>query len=438
MDLKVIKRKLLERLPYFGQVIQNVRFREYKCKTACTDGLSVMYNPEFIDKLDEDEQLFVFAHELLHVAYNHIYRSENKNNKLWNIATDAVINQQLKRDCKLPLFEGLVDIPEAYDLGALEMYKKLEKEKNEFEENSKGSGSGSGIGSADDYGDIENHDCWDEPGEISKELDEEDRKKLKDAIDKIKDDKDAAKKNKELKDKLAKEFKDRQNQRKKGAGAATSGIKLKNQTLGVTHEVPWQTLLDDLVGSKGYYDYTQPKQVRYGIIDDSWRILPSIKVEIIIDVSGSVSEDLVRNFLMECKGIFDAAESKLEMKIGFFDQNFYAPKDDGTYTDKIGNDTKSIDSASDIDKLDIPGGGGTNFYVALSGFGDLYSNKIIFTDGYDDWQNLPPMDVIWIVYGEEPPIINPPGAKGVIYVKGKQFDDLNKAHIITEEKGMTR
>ena len=47
-----------------------------------------------------------------------------------NIATDAVINAFLKQD-KLPMVEGVIDIPEAINFDAEEMYKKLLSEKNQ-------------------------------------------------------------------------------------------------------------------------------------------------------------------------------------------------------------------------------------------------------------------------------------------------------------------
>ena len=46
-----------------------------------------------IDTITKEEQTFVFAHEVCHIAFNHILRSEGKDEDIWNIATDAVINQ---------------------------------------------------------------------------------------------------------------------------------------------------------------------------------------------------------------------------------------------------------------------------------------------------------------------------------------------------------
>ncbi len=76
-------------------------------------------------EINEQKQ-FVFAHEIMHVAFNHILRSKGRNQGLWNISTDSVINQILKNE-KLPMTEGCVDITEAVNHLAEEMYEKLLK-----------------------------------------------------------------------------------------------------------------------------------------------------------------------------------------------------------------------------------------------------------------------------------------------------------------------
>lgn len=101
--------------------------------TAATDGKNLYYNPEFVANLSKDEQTFLFAHEICHVAFDHIFRSEGKNPYLWNIATDSVINALLKQD-KLKMIEGGVDIPEAVNYNAEQMYEKLLKQQEEEED----------------------------------------------------------------------------------------------------------------------------------------------------------------------------------------------------------------------------------------------------------------------------------------------------------------
>lgn len=480
MKINDILIKLLIKFPAFGQVIQNVTILESKLvPTAATQGTMILYNKDFMEKLTIDEQVFIFAHEIMHICANHITRSEGKNKKVWNIATDAVINSWLKYHCNLSMPEGGVDMKDAIDASADEIYDGLmKKQKNSnsnkqgnsgqsstgsssqgdsnsgegnSEQSSTGSGSDSGTEEQEkkyDYeGDtLDDHDVWDEEkkkqleeelnklSESEKKKIEEKMKKLKDALDKI-DDLDKQKKENDKKlEENKKRAQERQASRKRGAGASNSKIRFNQNKLGVTNEVPWQRLLDDMVSSAGYYDYSSPKRIKYGIVYDSWKVLPSIEVEVVIDVSGSVSHDLIKNFLMECKGIFEEYESRLEMKVGFFDTKFYAYTESGELEHSITQNTKVITNPEQIDELNIPGGGGTNFEVALSGFSKSDSNKIVFTDGGAPWENLPKVDALWIVYGENPPEINPPGAKGVIYIKGEQYEKLNQSNYLGRSK----
>ncbi len=98
-DIAALKRKMLVKYPFFGSVVASVGYKENKdIPTAGTDGETIYYNPEYLESLSVEEQTFVFAHEVCHIAFNHILRSEGKDPELWNIATDGVINQFLKRD----------------------------------------------------------------------------------------------------------------------------------------------------------------------------------------------------------------------------------------------------------------------------------------------------------------------------------------------------
>ena len=112
-DILALKQKMLVKYPFFGSIIANVNYQENESiETAGTDGKTIFYNPFFLEKLDLLQQTFVLAHEVCHIAFNHIMRSYGKDINTWNIATDAVINQFLKRD-GLVMTEGAIDISEA-------------------------------------------------------------------------------------------------------------------------------------------------------------------------------------------------------------------------------------------------------------------------------------------------------------------------------------
>lgn len=139
MNVESIKRRLLVKYPFFGSVVANSNFiAEPAVGTAGTDGKNIYYNPNFIESITDDQQTFIFAHEICHIAFDYIFRSEGKDKDLWNIATDSVVNAFLKQD-GLPIVEGGVDIPEAINYDAEEMYKKLLDEKKQQQQQSSGS-----------------------------------------------------------------------------------------------------------------------------------------------------------------------------------------------------------------------------------------------------------------------------------------------------------
>lgn len=133
-DLDVLKKTMLRKYPAFGSTISSVKYQivgnNHPVKTAATDGKTIYVNADFMANLPEDEQVFVMSHEVCHIALNHIQRSKDKDQRLWNIATDGVINQHLKKD-GLTLPEGCVDIEDALEYNAEELYEKLLAEKQQ-------------------------------------------------------------------------------------------------------------------------------------------------------------------------------------------------------------------------------------------------------------------------------------------------------------------
>lgn len=65
--------------------------------TAGTDGVSVLYNPDFFLSLSEDVRTFVVLHETLHVAFMHPVRVGALDKQKYNTAADYVINDVCKK-----------------------------------------------------------------------------------------------------------------------------------------------------------------------------------------------------------------------------------------------------------------------------------------------------------------------------------------------------
>lgn len=409
-----------------------------------------MYNPKFLGGLSEKQQIFIFAHEICHVAFEHIFRSEGKDKRLWNIATDSVINALLKQD-GLPIVEGGVDIPDAINYDVEGMYNKLlEEEKKQEQQNSQGSQEkqnsqdsqgGKNSQSGQEETDIghDTHSLWDKAIEkrkkeqqeqIEKKGQEQRQTKKKEKKERTDGEEQGEKKKREVeeKSKFAKQgeretFKQNKIERRKqlqelsrelankSSHEAGDGIQRKGKKLSdigiATPLIDWRKLLRQAIR----YDeeYTRKNaRMRNGYFRHKLEQLPMPETEILLDTSGSVSEVLLKNFLRECKNILDNSK----VKVGCFNTEFHG------FTE--------LKKPEDIDNMSFPIGGGTDFNIAVGAFSRKAPNKIIFTDGEAGMPRKTVRNVIWIVFGDEK--INPKGGK-VINITGEQLRKLYQAFI---------
>lgn len=66
---------LLISQPFFSQLLLKMEIVEStSIPTACVTPRQLIYNPEFFDKLTLDEAIFVIAHEIMHLAWQHLPR----------------------------------------------------------------------------------------------------------------------------------------------------------------------------------------------------------------------------------------------------------------------------------------------------------------------------------------------------------------------------
>lgn len=415
-NIDSIKRKLLIKYPTFGSVIANLEFQASKdLATAGTDGKVLLYNPKFLNGLSEKQQIFLFAHEICHVAFEHIFRSEGKDKRLWNIATDSVINALLKQD-GLPMIEGGVDIPEAINYDAEEMYNKLleEQKKNQEQQNSQGSqGQQNSQGQQEEQEETDighdTHSLWDKAIEERKkekrEVDEKSKFTEQGERETFKQNKiERRKQLQELSRELA-----NKSSHEAGDGIQREGKRLSD--IGIaTPLIDWRKLLRQAI--KYDEEYTRKNaRMRNGYFRHKLEQVPMPEAEILLDTSRSVSEVLLKNFLRECKNILDNSK----VKVGCFNTEFHG------FTE--------LRRPEDIDNMSFQIGGGTDFNVAVGAFSRKVPNKIIFTDGEADMPRETVRNVIWVVFGDEK--INPKGGK-VINITGEQLRKLYR--FMQEEK----
>ena len=91
------KTRLSLREPFFSSIL--FRFPMEATETvpyaAVTPRGRILYNPEAIEKLSVEEIVFLLCHEVLHIAFSHSLRRGEREHYLFNIASDAVINEML-------------------------------------------------------------------------------------------------------------------------------------------------------------------------------------------------------------------------------------------------------------------------------------------------------------------------------------------------------
>jgi predicted metal-dependent peptidase len=104
--------------PFIGTIAIGMPFYlDDSIPTAATNGKRVLFNPRFVDSLDDDELTFLVAHECFHPMLEHNYRRGMRNAYKWNKAADYIINQHLteERIGRMPK-TGLYD-PAIYSKG---------------------------------------------------------------------------------------------------------------------------------------------------------------------------------------------------------------------------------------------------------------------------------------------------------------------------------
>ena len=405
IDIKYVKRKLLIRYSFLGSVLANLEFKESnEIKTAETDGKVVLYNQNFVNGLTtEKEKIFVFAHEVFHVAFDHIFRRENKDPMYWNIAADAVINALLRKD-GWTIIKGAVDIPEAADYDVEEMYEKLIKEKEEQQESQQGPENGKEQGN-----DIkqdkklkaghDTHNLWDKAIEERKKEQQKEPNEQKENELVKKGEKEVFEQNRKEREQQLRNFSNElaeQSSHKVETKAQRQEKKLSDIGIAVPL-IDWRRLLRQ--ATKYNEDWTRRNaRMRNGYFKYKITRIPLRETEILLDTSGSVSENLLKNFLKECKMIIQANS---KVKVGCFNTEFYG------FTE--------IKRIEDIDNMHFPIGGGTNFNVAEEAFSANVPNKVIFTDGKAKMPEKIVRNVIWVVFGT------------VINIKDDQLKELYRS-----------
>lgn len=446
--LEDVKKLMMIRYPRFGAQIAsaNLEYRtDLKYHTAATDGKNIYFDPDYLASLNDDEKLFIIAHELMHVKFEHMYRimdkdGQRRNPEIWNIATDAIINANLERD-GFKIKKGYVNMPEALNYSAEDFYEKLLKERKEQQNQQEQSVNGKNqamqgqeLSDGEEQQFADDHSIWDKAFKEAKEQKNGQDKKI---IEKdVESQTSKSCQNGQQKEmKIAEfdeshfnektEFEINRKERRENARKNMEELREKemkklecgNELGNIGEEkaiLDWKLLLRREV-EKTETIWSQRRSIaenNYAFRIEENDVEDEAETEVMIDSSASVSDELIKSFLRQLKLILKGSK----LKVGFF-------------ADYATNEFKEIKANRDIDYLKVCRCGyGTNMDSAVRAFSKRREvNKIVFTDGYPGQEpenDLKDVNVIWIVY--ENKNFNPCCGK-VIKVNQKDFCNLKIA-----------
>ena len=364
---------LLLRHPFFGNMATRLKIIDASdwCQTAATDGRALYYNREFFEGLSTKNVEFVVAHEILHNVFDHMGRTEARNRRVFNIAADYCVNGQLIRDKigdqppKIPIFHDVAH----YGKSAEQIYDELMEKYDEEELEA--------LGKL-----LDEHIDWDKEGKGNRpQYSKEELKQIRD------------------------EVREATMQAANAAGAGNTPASVARLIKDLTEpKINWRQMLRQQIQSLIKNDYSFQRPNRKG-----WHtgaILPGLKNDETIDIcvgldmSGSISDDMGRDFLSELKGIMEEYKD-FKIKVWCFDTRVYNEADFDGYND-------------DIMSYELKGGGGTDFEANYNYMKehDINPKKfIMFTDGYPfgSWGDENYCDTLFIIHGNTS-IVPPFGA----------------------------
>jgi len=408
------RRKLLNNYPFLGSIAMSmdvVPVRDKALITAATDGSSIYFDIDFLSKLSDDEQMFVFAHEIWHAALCHMIRKESRDSMTFNIAADLEVNQLLVadgltpiKDCILP--ETLANKIKLPKNESAENYYELLQKLTDKQANNNSSGNNSnrmssnGSSSSNSNSKCKNSN-QNNPKQIDKHIykddiaDESSNEKRIDRYGEVGKDPDFVPNVKpnidsEMKSTVSMAAQQYERQR----GELPNHIKSIIKKL-LTPKVNWKEALQKFITKSidNKVNWNIPnRRFIYG-----GTYLPShsgdiIKLGVIIDTSGSTSDDMIQ-FISELNAIVSCFNN-YELTVCQCDTEVKSIKTYDQY------------NALKHEDIEIEGGGGTYLtpaFETIQAQNDLGEHEIdgliVFTDGYIEKidKNICNIPVLWVI-----------------------------------------
>ncbi len=365
---------LIKNNPFFGHLSMGLQLACAPCKTACTDGSRLIFDPAFAEKLSDQELQFVILHEVLHCVFRHYIRGKGLHSVLYNIACDIVVNSTILamwgQESMMIAGEKAMhlapDGKEGREYNAEEIYQMLihqnhtngiyqmqtdqnnANKSSQMQTNQNPPASMQTDNEGFEKSSFDRHDIW--QGICDKaQLQDNWNRKIQSAFRQCGD-----------------------------STGMPQQVRTIVQDIARRSGLNWKQLLHDFLQSDTYdYNFLPPDR-RYAFSDF---YLPAYNMDeehqtaddiwVCIDTSGSVTEEELTCTMAE---ILDAMrQAGLKGRISFFDSNITEPE--------------PFEFENDLKNLTAQGGGGTSFHIIFRYlkeklYPDLPRAILIFTDGY--------------------------------------------------------
>lgn len=399
-----LRTELVTEYPLFGRLLLHLIPAVAACGTACTDMERIIFDPEFVQKLSDEELKFVMLHEVMHCVLKHCVRGLTRDKDLYNIACDIVVNSLLFETMGLRTFMVYGEIPmhltpdnrEGRDYTAEEVYDMLlnqgcenmkKSSVNSIAGRGQENGTRNGNGKSDTHDDNDNgnnnagtggfvrvdtHDIWEEISDsVSQRLTDVWDVRIRNAS--------------------------------KNCGCGTGVPFSIKRYIEETKHMPrtnWKQVLADFI-RHDRADYTfQRRDTRYSgdiimpsFVDNMYGDSVS-ELWLCVDTSGSISDRMLGMIYAEIL----SASVQLDAfsgRMAFFDTKM--------------SDFFPFESEEDINHIHPIGGGGTSFQCIFDRLAeceeeDLPVGIVILTDGYAEFPNEKRalnVPVLWVIVNSE-------------------------------------
>ena len=362
---KIISASLLRlrmKSPFFATLALFARFiPTQSILAAATDGQDIFFNPEFLLSLPPSQQDGLLLHEVLHAALLHVFRRGARDQEIWNMAADIVVNGLICQQGCFELPQGGIREQKLEHLSVEEIYELLQKQPK------------------CPYC-LSNPDLLDStPGD--NQLSPYGEGKLRKGLDSLSEAKKAA---------LESHWRHGMQQatviaRTTNQGRLPAGIE---RELGALEraQLDWRSYLwRYLVKTPTDFLEFDRRFIGRGLYLDTLQG-ESVKVYVAVDTSGSITNQQLKMFLNEVNGILNSYPH-LECQLYYADADAYGPyplQADSTFPQP-------------------QGGGGTSFVPFFNKIGARWDGMttgvcVYLTDGYGTFPDAPPeLPVLWIV-----------------------------------------